>query len=227
MYSFDDIGQSFIVSTIQYSKVPDTDESKGQDVQAEAPDKLLFGQRHNLYFSIFAIIFVFEEDLLELSLWQRISKGVNKKYTRIDKDKKRYQTVKSLINIQVTDVIRSIESKLNEIKPNSYLDIKKLDKRIAGFSQDMLSEREPLRKLLLEKFYRHYRVVRMSSKAKRFIKRLFDTYMENSSQLPLDIQKRIKKGDSLRRTVCDYIAGMTDRSVLDEYKKLFNPYTKV
>ena len=168
-----------------------------------------------------------ETDLLELPLWERICAEINKKYPRIDKDKKRYQAVKSLINIQVTDVIRWTESELNKIRPASCQDIRKLNKRIVGFSQDILSEREPLRKLLLDKFYRHYRVVRMSFKAKRFIKRLFDTYLENPSQLPLGIQKRIKKGDSLRRTVCDYIAGMTDRSVLDEYKKLFNPYTKV
>jgi dGTPase len=168
-----------------------------------------------------------EADLLKLPLWERICTEINKKHARIDKDKKRYQAVKSLINIQVTDVIRSTESELSKIKPSSCQDVRKQNKRIVCFSQDMLSEREPLRKLLLDKFYRHYRVVRMSFKARRFIKRLFDTYMENPSQLPLDIQKRIEKGDSLRRAVCDYIAGMTDRSVLDEYKKLFNPYTKV
>ncbi|MFC1658323.1 deoxyguanosinetriphosphate triphosphohydrolase [Candidatus Omnitrophota bacterium] len=170
---------------------------------------------------------IFEEDLLELPLWQRISKEINKRYERIEKGKKRYQIIKSLIDIQVTDVIRSTESELNKIKPSSSQDIKTLNKRIVSFSRQMLTERAPLRKLLLDKFYRHYRVVRMSSKAERFIKRLFDTYMDNSSQLPLDIQKNIKKGEGLRQTICDYIAGMTDRSVLDEYKKLFDPYAKV
>ncbi|MGD9015709.1 MAG: deoxyguanosinetriphosphate triphosphohydrolase, partial [Candidatus Omnitrophota bacterium] len=132
-----------------------------------------------------------EADLLKLPLWERICTEINKKHARIDKDKKRYQAVKSLINIQVTDVIRSTESELSKIKPSSCQDVRKQNKRIVCFSQDMLSEREPLRKLLLDKFYRHYRVVRMSFKARRFIKRLFDTYMENPSQLPLDIQKRI------------------------------------
>jgi len=168
-----------------------------------------------------------EEELIKLPLWKNISDGINKRYTNIDKDKKRYQIVKSLINIQVTDVIRSTEAELMKTKPASCQDIRQLNKRIVSFSEDMLSKRLPLRQLLLERFYRHYRVVRMSAKAKRFIEQLFNTYMENPSQLPLDVQRRKKKGDSLRRTVCDYIAGMTDRSVLDEYKKLFNPYTKV
>ena len=85
---------------------------------------------------------------------------------------------------------------------------------------------QPLRKSLLDNLYHHYRVVRMSTKAKKFIKELFDTYVQNPLQLPLNIQNRIRK-DSLRRSVCDYIAGMTDRSTLDEYEKLFDPYTKV
>ena len=87
-------------------------------------------------------------------------------------------------------------------------------------------KRKPLRKLLLEKLYRHYRVVRMSHKAKRFIRDLFETYEKNPSQLPVSVQKRIPN-EGLRRSVCDYIAGMTDRSTLDEYEKLFDPYTKV
>ena len=90
----------------------------------------------------------------------------------------------------------------------------------------MLSERKPLRKLLLEKFYQHYRIVRMSTKAKRFIQELFNTYIKNRFQLPVGTQRRIKE-DGLRRAICDYIAGMTDRSILNEYKKLFDPYTKV
>jgi len=128
--------------------------------------------------------------------------------------------------MQVTDVIYSTEARLKKIKPRSYQDIKKIDKRIVDFGQDMLSERKPLRKLLLEKFYHHYRVVRMSTKAKRFIQELFNTYINNPSQLPFEIQKQISK-DGLHRSVCDYIAGMTDRSTLNEYEKLFNPYTKV
>jgi dGTPase len=84
----------------------------------------------------------------------------------------------------------------------------------------------PFRTFLMEKLYHHYRVMRMSNKAKRFIKELFKIYLEQPQQLPLHIQKRIKI-DGVERVVCDYIAGMTDRFALDEYKKLFDPYEKV
>jgi dGTPase len=68
--------------------------------------------------------------------------------------------------------------------------------------------------------------MRMANKAKRFIQELFKVYIDKPEQLPPQIQKRISI-DGTRRMVCDYIAGMTDRYALDEYKKLFDPYEKV
>lgn len=166
------------------------------------------------------------EDLIKLTLWSKISNDINKKYKAIPDNKRKYQVIKSLIDFQVTDLIHSTEAQLRKIKPRSWQDVKKINKRIVNFSQNMLSERRPLRKLLLDKFYLHFRIVRMSTKAKRFIQELFNTYIQNQSQLPVSIQKRIKQ-DGLPRSVCDYIAGMTDRSILDEYEKLFDPNTKV
>ncbi len=167
-----------------------------------------------------------EGDLVKLSLWGRIADDINKRYKKIDNDKRRYQIIKSLIDIQVTDSIRATEARLKKIKPRSWRDIRKSNKRIVDFGQDMLSQRKPLRRFLLEKLYQHYHVVRMSTKAKRFIQELFNTYIKNPSQLPPSVQRRIKQ-NGLRRSVCDYIAGMTDTSALDEYEKLFDPYTKV
>ena len=169
---------------------------------------------------------LFESELIRLPLWKDLLKNVNKRYKIINNEKRKYQVIKSLIDIQVTDVIRSTDAQLKKVKPTSWKDVKKLNRRIVNFSQEMLSKRKPLRQLLLDKFYHHYRVERMSTKAKRFIQELFNTYMKNKFQLPLPIQKRIKK-DGLPRSVCDHIAGMTDRSLLDEYEKLFDPYTKV
>ncbi|MFC1592930.1 deoxyguanosinetriphosphate triphosphohydrolase [Candidatus Omnitrophota bacterium] len=167
-----------------------------------------------------------EEELSKINLWKKLTSSINKKNKTLDDNKRRYQIVKTLINIQVTDLIRSSEERLNKLKHASWKEIKKLDKRIIGFSQMMFRERKPLRQLLLDKLYHHYRVVRMSTKAKRFIEQLFKTYTKNPRQLPVHIQNRIKK-DGLLQSVCDHIAGMTDSSTLDEYAKLFDPYTKV
>lgn len=167
-----------------------------------------------------------EEDLKNLNLWNDIYRRIVTKYSKIDEEKRKFQIIRAFIDIQVTDLIRETENTLKRLKLKSALEVKKIDKKIVSFSKDMLKLRMPLRYFLMEKLYHHYRVIRMSNKAKRFIKELFKIYIEQPQQLPIHIQKRIKV-DGVQRVVCDYIAGMTDRYALDEYKKLFDPYEKV
>jgi dGTPase len=90
----------------------------------------------------------------------------------------------------------------------------------------MHKKRKELRAFLIKNLYNNYRVMRMSDKARRFITGLFKVYLEKPEQLPPSDQKRIKKTGN-HRVVCDYIASMTDRYALDEYKKLFDPYERV
>jgi len=167
-----------------------------------------------------------ESDLENLSIWNNINKHISKKYLKLDKNKRRYLVIRSLIDIQVTDLIQETERNINKLRPKSYLDVKKIDKKIVSFSKDVLNLRKPLREFLMDKLYNHYRVIRMSIKAKKFIQELFKVYITEPEQLPPEAGKRIST-DGVRRVVCDYIAGMTDRYALDEYKKLFNPYEKV
>jgi len=167
-----------------------------------------------------------ESDLENLSIWYNITKNISKGYPKIDRDKRKYLIIRSLIDAQVTDLIQETENNINKLKIKSYTDVKKLGKKVVSFSEEMLTLRKPLRDFLMDRLYHHYRVIRMSTKAKRFIKELFQVYIDKPEQLPSDTQKRIAK-DGVRRVVCDYIAGMTDRYALDEYKKLFNPYEKV
>ncbi|MCM8797482.1 MAG: deoxyguanosinetriphosphate triphosphohydrolase [Candidatus Omnitrophica bacterium] len=167
-----------------------------------------------------------EKDLEKLEIWRAIAKNISQKYNRLEEDKKKYLIIRSLINMQVTDLITETEKNIASFKPKSYLDIKKMDKKIVIFSRRMSVMRRPLREFLMEKLYRHYRVVRMSTKAKLFIKELFKIYTDKPEQLPTETRNKIAK-DGVKRVVCDYIAGMTDRYCLDEYKKLFDPYEKV
>lgn len=167
-----------------------------------------------------------ESELEKLPLWGNISRNIHKKYSGIDNDKKKYLIIRSLIDIQATDLITETEKKINKLKLKSYLEVKKIGKKIVSFSKEMQDLRKPLREFLTENLYRHYRVMRMANKAKRFIAELFTVYLNNPKALPPKIQKTIPKY-GVRRAVCDYIAGMTDRYALDEYKKLFDPYEKV
>ncbi len=167
-----------------------------------------------------------ESDLEELAVWRMLNKDIAAEHAGISLEKRRYLIIRSLIDLQVTDLLRQTEKRIGELKLKSFKDAKKIDKKIVTFSQDMLKLRKPLRHFLMERLYKHYRVVRMSIKAKHFIQELFKVYLTNPGQLPDKIQSRIPR-DGVRRVVCDYIAGMTDRYALDEYKKLFDPYEKV
>jgi len=167
-----------------------------------------------------------ESDLEKLEIWKNIYGKISQKYAKIDSDKRKYLIIRSLINLQVTDLIRQTEKKIKKLNLKSSSQVKKLSKKIISFSPEMTALRRPLRELLMDKLYHHYRVIRMSDKAKRFIQDLFKLYVNKPQALPFFIQKRVAI-DGSRRAVCDYIAGMTDRYALDEYKKLFDPYEKV
>ena len=95
-----------------------------------------------------------------------------------------------------------------------------------GFSSELTQKREELRAFLKARLYRHYRVVRMSDKARRFLRALFDVYLARPEQLPPGSQKRLKS-EGPHRVICDYLAGMTDRYAQDEYKKFFEPFERV
>jgi dGTPase len=167
-----------------------------------------------------------ESDLQGLAIWQNINQQISKNYGIIDKEIKKYLIIRSLINLQVTDLIRETEKRIASFRLKSHLDAKRLAKRTVSFSKETLELRLPLRKFLSGKLYNHYRVIRMSNKAKWFIQELFRYYIKDPRGLPAQVQKNIP-AFGRRRVVCDYIAGMTDRYALDEYKKLFHPYEKV
>jgi dGTPase len=167
-----------------------------------------------------------EENMERLPIWNNISKETDKKYATILPERRKYLIIRSLIDFQVTDLIRETEARINKLKLKSCSQVKKSDAKIVMFSESMQRLRKPLRTFLMQNLYNNYRVIRMSNKAKRFIQELFKIYLSNPLQLPPHIQKNIP-ADGVRRVVCDYIAGMTDRYALDEYKKLFDPYEKV
>ncbi len=129
----------------------------------------------------------------------------------------------------VTDIIEASAKRLKHFKIESLKDVRSQKMRIVYFSDDVAKKRDILRDFLYNKFYMHYRVIRMSNKAKRFITELFDIYFKEPELLPASYKEKIagKDDDSKRVVICDYIAGMTDRYALDEYKKLFQPYERV
>jgi dGTPase len=133
--------------------------------------------------------------------------------------------IRQLVGIMVTDMIEATDQRLKESKAKSALDLQRLKHNVIGYSEEIQRRNRELKDFLYKNLYRHYRVVRMQVKAERLISDLFNAYRSEPSMLPTSAQKIIDKR-GLERTVCDYIAGMTDRYAIEEHQKLFNPLEK-
>jgi len=171
-----------------------------------------------------------DKDLNRVKLWHDIRLNQLSRYPNVEPNIIKYQIIKELINKQVTDIIKQSKENIALYKIKSVGDVRRCGKKVISFSKNMQEERRPLRDFIFDNFYENYRVMRMSNKAKRFIEELFVAYLKDPRQLPPEWHARLKgKKDkkTLKFLLCDYIAGMTDRCALDEYKKLFDPYEKV
>lgn len=166
-----------------------------------------------------------EEDLEKIALWSQIRKETGLGAS-VKPEVRRYQIISGLIDLEVTDLIRTSKTNLDAAGLDRPGDALSRDKFLIAFSPALASKREELRDFLKKNLYRHYRVVRMTDKARRFLKALFGAYVALPAQLPPGSQSRIKT-EGVERVVCDYIAGMTDRYAQDEYRKLFEPFEKV
>jgi dGTPase len=166
--------------------------------------------------------------LQEVPLWNELmdSMGLDpcSELSEID----RHRLIRALIGWGVTDAVRTTTRRLEVEDIDSVTKLRSRGAPIIGFSDEMAVRHRELKSFLFRRLYRHWRVVRMATKAQRVLRALFKTYTDAPAQLPDSIQVRISTSDeSMERIVCDYIAGMTDRFALDEYARLFDPAVRV
>jgi dGTPase len=166
-------------------------------------------------------------DLADVELWADADEWVTRNHPDTSPSVRRYQTVRRIIDRLATDMIQAIHARIEEHRIRTLEDVRRCRVRLAGFSAEMAERNRQLKRVLLERLYSHYRVTRMAMKAQKIMTDLFHTYMEEPQQMPPHIHHRIEAGETKARVVADYIAGMTDRFALDEYKKLFDPYERV
>ena len=129
-----------------------------------------------------------------------------------------HETVRRMINTLVTDLIQQSERNLAAQKLSSIEDVRNAPAMIA-FSPEMNEQQRELKTFLRTQLYRHYKVMRMSTKAQRIISDLFGVFMADSRLLPPQFQA---SNETERvRAIADYIAGMTDRYAIREHRRIF------
>lgn len=169
------------------------------------------------------------KDLCESGLWARAVGRISSPSSSDSDPMFRYQVVKELIDMQVRDLLETTDKRIKDSGIQSAEDLCGVKKGLVDFSDEMIKEREILQQILFDKLYHHWRVERMTTKARRLLNTLFDVYLQNPRQLPYDVYNRNQhySPQQLHELICNYLAAMTDRAAIDEYQRLFEPYQKV
>jgi dGTPase len=169
------------------------------------------------------------EDLSEVELFERQRRKVLAQYADLPARKVIHETIRRVINHVVGDLIRTTRRNLEEASPQSVADVRSRSKPLVAFTPEVAREQLKLKQFLNERVYRHYKVLRMTSKARLVVTQLFDTFVNDSNLMPTEYQESIARlegslGKAGRaRAVADYIAGMTDRYAILEHQRLFDP----
>ena len=164
------------------------------------------------------------DDLLEVPLIGPTIQRVRQDYPGIGPRMLRLESVRRMIGTMIGDVIAETRTRALAGGVRTADDVRGLGKPLVGFSPTMLEDLGRLRQFLYARMYRHHRVNRTRSAARRLLRDLFGLYMEEPDVLPEDWRLRATEGDGTRRAraVCDYIAGMTDRFAIEEHRRLFH-----
>ncbi|MBI5562311.1 MAG: deoxyguanosinetriphosphate triphosphohydrolase [Deltaproteobacteria bacterium] len=168
------------------------------------------------------------DDLRDVAIWQDNIEAVEREFPGAGWKTLKCSTIIRIINAQVTDLVETVSKTIEEEGIDSLEDVRSRKKNVARFSKEMEEKNKRLKKFLYTNLYRHHRVIRMADKADRILKELWKAYARAPRLLPPKVFALIDEGKlPAHRVICDYIAGMTDRFALDEYKKLFDPYERV
>jgi dGTPase len=159
-------------------------------------------------------------DQLEgISLFARHAKEAREEYPQLGERRMIHETIRRMIDAQVTDLLEETQRRIATHAVESLADVERAPV-LVGFSEAMLAENRELKTFLRDGLYRHFQVVRMTSKARRVIHDLFEAFSADHRLLPPQYQECGRK-EAMPRVIADYIAGMTDRYAIKEHLRLF------
>ena len=168
------------------------------------------------------------EDLRTVSLWAEAEADIDEVAPRAPEHVRWYQSIRLLIDRLVSDLVSTLQARLRDDGINGIEDVRRVKPRLVEFSPEMTERNLELKAFLRDHLYTHHRVTRMTQKADRIMTALFEIYLAEPKQLPPHVTRRVREdGETVPRVIADYLAGMTDRFAIEEYKKLFDPYERV
>ena len=133
-----------------------------------------------------------------------------------------HELTRQLISYFVEDMLSATAQQIAKQPLSSADDVRNLGRPLVQFTEQASHELAELKAYLFENMWRHYKVNRMTSKARRVIKQLFQIFMDEPNLLPQDWQNKLTGTQAQdARLIGDYVASMTDRYALLEYERIF------
>ncbi len=157
--------------------------------------------------------------LEEDSVWQRSHRAVLSRCPDAREPELHKLIIRDIIDVQVRDVIAASAKSIVDAGVQSADDVRKQPAPLIRYSDELLEANRALRKFLYQNVYYHPRVAEVNRRACEMLRKVFESYIVDPTQLGETTAKRME-AEGLHRTVCDYIAGMTDRYLLEEHARL-------
>ncbi|MBK8174929.1 MAG: deoxyguanosinetriphosphate triphosphohydrolase [Rhodospirillales bacterium] len=164
------------------------------------------------------------DDLRAVPLVGEMFANVRARYPGIEASRLIHEAVRRLIGHMVGDLVTESSRRIAELGPASVDAVRRAGRPVAAFSAEMQENDRALKAFLRRHMYRHYKLNRMTSKARRLVRALFELFLVEPECLPTEWRRRAEgmAKPEAARVVADYIAGMTDRFAADEHRRLFD-----
>ncbi len=195
----------------------------GPEAQLAAHADDVAYNNHDIDDGLRAGLFSYAELRAEVPMVERVAVSVDRDYPGLEQSRHIAETVRRLIGVWVDDLVWETSNRLAAANPQSAEDVRAANKPLIGFSDMMNEHQAVLRRFLMARMYRHWKVNRSRSHAKRILRDLFNLFLAEPELLPPDWQKGGDGpgGQRTARRACDYIAGMTDDFAIDEHRRLY------
>lgn len=167
------------------------------------------------------------DDLRVVPSINAIIEEVDQRYSMLDERRRIHEVIRRMVNVMVDDLITQAQANIATHKVHSVEEVRALKTPLIHFSKEMEASNAILKDFLMKRMYRHYKVNRMASKARRMVKDLFCFFHCEPECLPTE-WRVLAEGASTEitaRLVCDFVAGMTDRFAMQEYQRVFDIQT--
>lgn len=169
------------------------------------------------------------DQLIEVRLFRDQHDVVTQLYPNLAPRRTVHEIVRRMINRQVSDLVDSARGAITAAQVADVDAVRAQRDALIAFSDEMREMNHELKRFLRINLYSHYRVQRMTTKAKHVIKELFTAFLDDVRLLPPDPQIRAQQYEATQgvpgraRAIADYVAGMTDRYAITEHERLFSP----